>query len=136
MSFDSSLKVPRDLLYTNDHTWILVEGNEGVIGITDFAQAELAEVVYVELPNIRSEVVQGSPFGTIEAMKTVAELISPVSGEVIEINDMLESDPRVVNMDPYGEGWLIRVAIHDTDEVENLLTPEDYMVYVSGEEIE
>jgi glycine cleavage system H protein len=136
MSFDSSLKIPRDLFYTNDHTWILVEGDEGLVGLTDFAQAELAEVVYVDMPDVGTEVVQGSPFGTIEAMKTVAELISPVSGEVIEINDMLESDPRLVNMDPYGEGWLIRVAIHDPDEIENLLTPEDYMVYVSGEDIE
>ena len=136
MSLEGSLKVPRDLFYTNDHTWILVEGSEGLIGLTDFAQAELAEVVYIDLPDVRTEVVQGSPFGTIEAMKTVAELISPVSGEVLEINDTLESDPRTVNMDPYGEGWMIRVSIHDPDEIENLLTPQDYLVYVTGEEME
>ncbi len=136
MLFDCGIKAPRDLFYTNDHTWILVEGNEGIVGLTDFAQAELAEIVYIDLPNVRTEVVQGSPFGAVEAMKTVAELISPVSGEVIELNDSLESDPRVVNTDPYGEGWMIRVAIHDIDEIESLLTPEDYMVYVSGEEIE
>ncbi len=136
MSIESNLKVPRDLLYTNDHTWILVEGNEGVVGITDFGQAELAEIVYIDLPDVGTEVVQGSPFGTIEAMKTVAELISPVSGEIVEINETLESDPRQANMDPYGEGWMIRVAIHDPDEVESLLTPQDYMVYVTGEETE
>lgn len=136
MSLEGNLKVPRDLFYTNDHTWILVEGDEGIIGLTDFAQAELAEIVYIDLPDAGAEVVQGSPFGTIEAMKTVAELISPVSGEVLEINGSLECDPRLVNMDPYGEGWMIRVAIHDADEIENLLTPQDYLVYVTGEEVE
>lgn len=136
MSLESNLKVPRDLFYTNDHTWILVEGEEGLIGITDFGQSELAEIVYIDLLDVGAEVVQGSPFGTIEAMKTVAELISPVSGEVIEINEALESDPRQVNIEPYGEGWMIRVAIHGMDEIENLLTPQDYMVYVSGEDIE
>jgi glycine cleavage system H protein len=136
MSLESNLKVPRDLFYTNDHTWILAEGDKGLIGITDFGQSELAEIVYIDLPDVGTEVVQGSPFGTIEAMKAVAELISPVSGEVIEINEALESDPRQVNIDPYGEGWMIRVAIHDVDEIENLLTPQDYLVYVSGEDIE
>ena len=131
---ESDLKVPRDLFYTNDHTWVLVEDDVGTIGITDFGQSELAEVVYIDLPNIGTEVVQGSPFGTIEAMKTVAELISPVSGEVIEVNETLESDPRQVNMDPYGDGWMIRVEIHDQDEIDSLLTPQDYIVYISGEE--
>lgn len=134
MSMESIFKVPRDLFYTNDHTWILVENNEGIIGITDFGQLELAEIVYIDLPDIGTEVVQGSPFGTIEAMKTVAELISPVSGEIVEVNDTLESDPRQVNMDPYGDGWMIKVHIHDVDEVEILLTPQDYLVYVTGEE--
>ena len=128
------LKVPRDLFYTNDHTWVLVEDDQGMIGITDFGQSELAEIVYIDLPDVGSEVVQGSPFGTIEAMKTVAELISPVSGEVIEVNETLESDPRQTNMEPYGEGWIIKVAIHDPDEIDSLLTPQDYMVYISGEE--
>jgi len=132
---EENLKVPRDLFYTNDHTWILVEEDEGTIGITDFGQHELAEIVYIDLPDIGSEVVQGSPFGTIEAMKTVAELISPVSGEVIEFNETLESDPRQVNIDPYGDGWMIRVKMHDPDEVDSLLTPQDYLVYVTGEEI-
>ena len=132
---EESLKIPRDLFYTNDHTWILAEGNMSTIGITDFGQTELAEIVYIDLPDIGTEVVQGSPFGTIEAMKTVAELISPISGEVVEINETLESDPRQVNMDPYGDGWMIKVKIHDTGEIENLLTPQDYMVYISGEDI-
>ncbi len=131
---NGKIKVPRDLFYTNDHSWVLAEENEGTIGITDFGQTELAEVVYIDLPTEGTEVVQGSPFGTIEAMKTVAELISPVSGEVIEINETLESDPRQVNDDPYGDGWMIKVKIHDIDEINSLLTPQDYMVYITGEE--
>ena len=131
---EGDLKVPRDLFYTSDHTWILVEGDHGTIGITDFGQSELAEIVYIDLPDVGTEVVQGSPFGTIEAMKTVAELISPVSGEVIEVNDTLESDPRQVNMDPYGEGWMLKLDIHEHDEIDSLLTPQDYMIYISGEE--
>jgi len=131
---EGDLKVPRDLFYTTDHTWILVEGNQGTIGITDFGQSELAEIVYIDLPDVGTEVVQGSLYGTIEAMKAVAELISPVSGEVIEVNDTLESDPRQVNMDPYGEGWMLKLNIHDHDEIDTLLTPQDYMVYISGEE--
>ena len=131
---ESDLKVPRDLFYTNDHTWVLVEEHEGVIGVSDFGQSELAEVVYIDLPTLGTEVVQGSPFGTIEAMKTVAELISPVSGEVIDINDTLESDPRQVNMDPYGDGWMIRVKLHDPEEIDSLLTPQEYIVYITGEE--
>ncbi len=128
------LKVPRDLFYTNDHTWVLVEDSQSTIGITYFGQSELAEIVYIDLPDVGSEVVQGSLFGTIEAMKAVAELISPVSGEIIEINETLEADPRQANMDPYGEGWMIKVKLHDADEIDSLLTPQDYIVYISGEE--
>ena len=130
-----NLDAPRDLSFTSDHTWVLVEDDEGIIGLTDYGQNELSEIVYIELPDIGSEVVQGSPFGTIEAMKTVAELISPVSGEVIEINDTLESDPRQVNLEPYGDGWMIRVKCHKLEEIDNLLSPQDYLVYVTGEEI-
>ena len=133
---ESDMKVPRDLFYTHDHTWVLVEDVVGTIGISDFGQAELAEVVYIDLPNIGAEVVQGSPFGTVEAMKTVAELISPVSGEVVEVNDALDSDPRQVNADPYGDGWMIRVELHDPDEIDSLLTPQDYIVFITGEEEE
>ena len=131
---DGSIKVPRDLFYITDHTWVLVEGDIATVGVTDFGQAELVEVVYIDLPNIGTEVVQGSPFGTIEAMKTVAELISPISGEVIEFNDTLESDPRQVHTDPYGEGWMIKVQLHDHEEVDSLLTPQDYLIFISEEE--
>jgi len=131
---EEDVKVPRDLFYTNDHSWVLVDGNIGTIGITDFGQQELAEIVYMDLPDTGSEIAQGSPFGTVEAMKTVAELISPVSGRVEEVNDLIESDPRLINMDPYGEGWLVKVSLHEPDEVDGLLTPEDYLVYITGED--
>ncbi len=130
-----NLKVPLDLYFTNDHTWVFVEKNIGTIGLTDYAQSELSEIVYVELPAVGSEVVQGLPFGTIEAMKTVAELISPMTGEVIEMNESLEDNPGHVNTDPYGEGWMIKIKIHDHDEIENILTPKDYIMYISGEDV-
>jgi len=133
MSTDS--RVPMDLYFIDDHTWVLVEDDMGIIGLTDYGQSELSEIVYIELPEIGTEVVQGSPFGTIEAMKTVAELISPMSGDVIETNENLENDPRLVNVDPYGEGWMIKIKLHDPDEIENILTPQDYIIYISGEEI-
>lgn len=128
--------VPRDLFYSSDHVWVLMEGSTGTIGITDYAQTELAEIVYADLPGIGAELVQGSPFGTIEAMKTVAELIAPVSGETLEINETLESEPRQINADPYGEGWMVRVEMHDPEEIDSLMTPQDYILYISGEEEE
>ena len=129
-----NLRVPMDLFYTEDHTWILVEDNIGTVGLTDYAQNELGDIVYVELPIVGSEVLQGSSFGTIEAMKTVAELISPVSGEVVEVNEAIELEPRLVNTEPYGEGWLIRINIHDNGEIDSILTPHDYIITVSGDE--
>ena len=128
-------QVPMDLYFIDDHTWVLVEDDIGTIGLTDYGQSELSEIVYIELPEIGTEVVQGSPFGTIEAMKTVAELISPMTGEVIEANENLENDPRLANVDPYGEGWMIKIKLHDPEEVENIFTPQDYIMYISGEDI-
>ena len=124
-----------ELYFTDDHTWVFVEDDIGTIGLTDYSQSELSEIVYIELPVVGSEVVQGSPFGTIEAMKTVAELISPMSGEVIEMNESLENDPGQVNADPYGEGWMIKIKLHKPDEIENILTPQDYILYVSEEDV-
>ena len=125
--------IPKDLYYTDSHTWLLIEGDVGTVGVTDFAQPELGEIVFIELPEKGSEIVQDLAFGTIEAMKTVAELISPISGEVIEKNDSVESEPRQVNSDPYGDGWMIKISIRDPKEVENILTPEDYENFISGE---
>jgi len=131
---DDSMSVPRDLFYTSDHTWVLVEDGVGTVGLTDFGQSEMAEIVYIELPTVGTEVFQGLPFGTIEAMKTVAELIAPVTGEILDVNETLESDPRQVNYEPYADGWMISVRLHDPDEIDNILTPRDYLEYITGEE--
>jgi glycine cleavage system H protein len=127
--------VPLDLHFIDEHTWVLLEDDMGTVGLSDYGQTELSEIVYIDLPEVGFEVSQGSPFGTIEAMKTVAELISPMSGEVIEVNESLEDDPRIVNNDPYGEGWMIKIRIHDSEEIENIFDPQEYLMYISGEDI-
>ena len=120
MDFPSSLK------YTNDHEWVLVEGNLGTIGITDYAQGELGDVVFVDVdPNLK-EIKKGESFGTIEAVKTVSELLGPCSGKVTEINKDLTDSPEVVNSDPYGKGWMIKIEINDKSELDSLLDSEAY----------
>ena len=118
--------IPEDLLYSDDHEWLLQEGDIATIGITDYAQRELGDIVFVELPEIGDEIIQGESFGTIEAVKTVAELFAPVSGEVLEINESLTEDPTQVNKDPYGDGWMVKVQIHDLEELEALMPAEEY----------
>lgn len=117
---------PEDLKYTKDHEWIRVEGNIGTIGITDHAQSELGDVVFVDIPSDLSEITSGTAFGTIEAVKTVADIYAPVSGKVIEINAAVNDSPEVVNKDPYGEGWLIKVEIANFDELNALLDVNAY----------
>jgi len=129
-------QVPMDLYYTDNHTWVLIEDMIGIIGITDYAQSELSEIVYIELPVKGSEIVQGTVFGTIEAMKTIAELIAPVSGTILEVNEALDTDPRIINNDPYGDGWIIKVHLNDPVEVDNIMTPDDYVVFISDSEEE
>ncbi len=119
-------KVPEDLKYTKEHEWAKIEGDVATIGITDYAQSELGDIVYIELPKVDSEVEQMAPIGTIEAVKTVADLYSPLSGKVIEVNEKLSQNPSIVNNDPYGEGWIAKIRISNPDEVENLLSAEDY----------
>lgn len=119
-------KVPEDLKYTKEHEWAKIEGDVVTIGITDYAQSELGDIVYIELPKVDSEVEQMAPIGTIEAVKTVADLYSPLSGKVIEVNEKLSQNPSIVNNDPYGEGWIAKIRISNPDEVENLLSAEDY----------
>ena len=118
--------VPEDLLYSDEHEWLLGEGDIGTVGITDYAQSELGDIVFVELPEVGIIVQQGEPFGTIEAVKTVADLYAPASGEVMEINESLEDDPGQVNADPYGAGWMVKIQIDDVDELEALLPPKEY----------
>lgn len=120
------MEFPAELRYTKDHEWLGLDGNVGRIGITDYAQGELGDIVFVELPSIGMEVTAAAPFGTIEAVKAVSDLISPVSGRVVEINGMLEDDPTVVNKQPYGDGWMIKIELSDPAEVDNLLSSEDY----------
>jgi glycine cleavage system H protein len=125
------MEIPEDLQYTEEHEWVLVEDDIAIIGITDYAQSELGDIVYVELPQIGDLVQQMEPFGTIEAVKTVTDLFAPVSGEVVEVNTLLEDSPHLINEDPYGEGWIIKVKLSDPSELENLLSAEEYRNLVS-----
>lgn len=119
-------EIPEGLLYTSEHEWVRVEGDQGVVGITDYAQGELGDIVFVELPDAGDSVAQGDTFGTVEAVKTVADLYAPVSGEVVAVNSDLAEDAIQVNEDPYGNGWMIRVRISDASELASLLSPEAY----------
>ncbi|MCA3748999.1 MAG: glycine cleavage system protein GcvH [Rubrobacter sp.] len=123
--------MPQDLLYTRTHEWARIEGDTATVGITDHAQEELGDVVFVELPQVGSSVEAGEPFGTIESVKAVSDLYSPVSGEVVDVNNTLEESPEKVNEDPYGEGWLIRVRLSGEPD---LLSPEEYARRLEEEE--
>jgi len=120
------MNVPANLMYTKDHEWLRVEGNFGYIGVTDFAQGELGDVVFIEIETVGETLKKEEVFGTIEAVKTVSDMFMPVSGEILELNPMLEKTPEVVNKDPYGNGWMVKIKITDPSEVQNLLTAEKY----------
>ena len=120
------MNVPANLLYTKDHEWLRVEGNFGFVGVTDFAQGELGDVVFIEIETVGETLKKEEVFGTIEAVKTVSDMFMPVSGEILELNPMLEKTPEVVNKDPYGNGWMVKIKITDPSEVQNLLTAEKY----------
>jgi glycine cleavage system H protein len=120
------MNIPDHLKYSSQHEWMLLDGSSGKIGITDFAQSELGDIVFVELAPVGRKVRQGESVGTIEAVKTVAELYSPVSGEVIALNEKMKSSPEIVNKDPYGEGWMVQLRIADLKELGTLLTADAY----------
>lgn len=120
------MNIPANLKYTKDHEWISVDGDTATIGITDFAQKELGDIVYVEVETLDQTLEQDEIFGTVEAVKTVSDLFLPVSGEIIEFNETLETTPELVNSDPYGDGWMIKVKMSDTSQFDNLLTAEQY----------
>ena len=120
------MNVPADLKYTKEHEWIHVEGDTATVGVTDFAQGELGDVVFIEIETVGETLGQGETFGTIEAVKTVSDLYMPVAGEVIEFNAALEETPELVNSDPYGEGWMVRIKMSSPDELKDLLSDEDY----------
>jgi glycine cleavage system H protein len=119
-------EIPEGLLYTQEHEWIRIEGERGTIGITDYAQGELGDIVFAELPEAGDEIEQGEPFGTIEAVKTVEDLYAPVTGVVLEVHEELGEDAAPINSDPYGEGWMIVVRMTRDDELETLLSPQAY----------
>ena len=125
------MNIPAELKYTKDHEWIKIEGNTATVGITDFAQGELGDIVYVDVDTLDDSVDEGEVFGSVEAVKTVSDLFMPLSGEVIEFNEALEDDPELVNTDPYGKGWMIKIDISDSSQIENLLDAEAYKDLIS-----
>ena len=120
------MNFPDNIRYTSEHEWIRVEGDEAFVGITDYAQSELGEIVFVDVPTVGETVGQGEVFGSIEAVKTVSDLNMPVTGEVLELNAELDSAPELVNNDPYGKGWIIRIAIKDASELDRLMDAKTY----------
>ena len=120
------MKIPQDLAYTKNHEWIRVIDNILTIGITDFAQGELGDIIFVEFPGIGDEFQKDDPFGTIEAVKTVADIFAPVQGKISEINHNIENSPEIINLDPYGDGWLVKIEITEHMVSDGLLSPEDY----------
>lgn len=127
------MNIPAELKYTKDHEWVRIEGDTAVVGITDFAQKELGDIVFVEIESeIGGGLSQEEIFGTVEAVKTVSDLFSPLSGEVIEFNTSLEENPEVVNSNPYGEGWMIKIKISDTSEIDKLLSAEAYQKLIGA----
>jgi glycine cleavage system H protein len=120
------MNVPENLLYTKDHEWLRVEGNTGFIGVTDFAQGELGDVVFIEIETVGETLAKEEVFGTIEAVKTVSDMFMPVSGEILELNPALEESPDVVNKDPYGKGWMVKIKITNPSEVNDLLSADKY----------
>ena len=120
------MNIPEELKYTEEHEWVRIEDNIATVGITDFAQGELGDIVYLEIDSLDSEIALNEVFGTVEAVKTVSDLFMPVGGKVIEMNSTLEDKPEKVNEDPYGEGWIIKIDISDLSELDSLLSPEEY----------
>jgi len=120
------MNVPSELKYTKDHEWVRIEGDTAIVGVTDFAQGELGDVVFVEIETEGETLSRGETFGTIEAVKTVSDLFMPVGGEVTEVNEKLEDTPDVVNSDPYGDGWMVKIKISDASEADDLLSASDY----------
>ena len=120
------MNIPEELQYTEEHEWIKIDGNVATIGITDFAQGELGDIVYIDIDSIGNELDVNEIFGTVEAVKTVSDLFMPIKGKVLEINSNIESTPEIVNEDPYGKGWIIKIEVSDNQNISNLLSSDDY----------
>ena len=126
------MNIPNNLMFTKDHEWILLEGDMATVGITDFAQGELGDIVYIEVDSLGENLESESVFGTVEAVKTVSDLFMPLSGEIIEFNSELESSPEIVNEDPYNSGWMIKIKLSDVNSVSNLLDSKQYKDLISN----
>ena len=121
------MNIPKELKYTEEHEWIRIDGNTATIGITDFAQGELGDIVYIDIDSIGNDLDGNEIFGTVEAVKTVSDLFMPIKGKVLEINSDIESTPEIVNEDPYGKGWIIKIEIPEDQDISNLLSDEEYL---------
>ena len=132
MSEDLESGIPEELRYSEQHEWVSLDDDAGTIGITDYAQAELGDIVFVELPEVGERIEKGQAFGSVEAVKAVEDLYCPVSGEVIEVNETLEETAEQVNSDPYSDGWMIKVRIDNAGELEELLSPDGYKEFIEG----
>ncbi len=120
------MSIPENLLYTEDHEWLRIEGDEAYIGVTDFAQKELGDIVFVEVETVDETLEKGEAFGTIEAVKTVSDMFMPVAGTVLELNELLDNEPEIINKDPYGKGWIVKIAIANKSELDELLDAAAY----------
>ena len=125
------MSIPENLKYSEDHEWIRIEGDVAFVGITDFAQSNLGDIVFIELPAVNDETTQMEPFGTIEAVKAVSDLYAPLTGTVVEVNERLNETPELINQDPFGDGWILKIKLSDTTELESLLSPEEYTDKIS-----
>ena len=126
------MNIPSDLKYTKDHEWVSIDGEIATVGITDFAQKELGDIVYVEVETLYQTLEKDAVFGTVEAVKTVSDLFLPIAGEIIEFNDNLESNPETVNADPYGKGWMVKVKFSEASQIEELLSSDDYKALIGA----
>lgn len=124
------MNIPADIKYSKDHEWIRVEGDTALVGISDFAQSELGDIVFVDINTVGETLAKDSVFGTVEAVKTVSDLFMPVSGEVLEVNSKLDSSPELINNDPYGEGWLIKIRLSNPEELNTLMDSDSYKSYI------
>ncbi|MFS8616305.1 MAG: glycine cleavage system protein GcvH [Solitalea sp.] len=126
------MNIPAELKYTKDHEWVRIEGEVAIVGITDFAQGELGDIVYVDIPSVGDTISKDEVFGTVEAVKTVSDLFMPLSGLVLELNSQLDAQPELVNQDPYGEGWMVKIRISDPAEASRLLDADGYKQQIGG----
>lgn len=125
------MNVPRNCRYTRDHFWVRPEGNEAVIGLSDYLQEELGDAIFIDLPDLEDDIEMAGTFGVVESTRTVSDMTAPISGTVVEVNSDLESGPELINEDPYGEGWIIRVQFDDPQQMDSLMTPEEYEEYIA-----